>query len=131
MINDNSNPLPNLLRYYRIKLGLTQQEIANKLNISRSGYANYEEGRCLPSIDQTIALSELLRHDLLFAYTISSQYQKHATKHSQTTFHENSTYLPDITNNLKSTELMQLFEEMLPKEQELIRRYMLKKKEEP
>lgn len=59
----SSNPLPALLRYFRQKAGLTQQDVAAALSISRSGYANYEEGRNIPNIEQAIKLSELLNHD--------------------------------------------------------------------
>lgn len=71
---NSTNPLPALLKYFRSRCGLTQREVADTLSISRSGYANYEEGRTLPSIEQTIKLSELLNHDLLYAYTLSSRY---------------------------------------------------------
>ena len=50
----SSNPLPALLRYFRQKAGLTQQDVAAALSISRSGYANYEEGRNIPNIEQAI-----------------------------------------------------------------------------
>ena len=52
----SSNPLPALLRYFRQKAGLTQQDVAAALSISRSGYANYEEGRNIPNIEQAIKL---------------------------------------------------------------------------
>lgn len=48
----SSNPLPALLRYFRQKSGLTQQDVAAALSISRSGYANYEEGRNIPNIER-------------------------------------------------------------------------------
>ena len=72
----SSNPLPALLRYFRQKAGLTQQDVAAALSISRSGYANYEEGRNIPNIEQAIKLSELLNHDFLYAYTLSSRYMQ-------------------------------------------------------
>lgn len=69
-----TNPLPSLLKYFRTKRGFTQKDVADAISISRTGYANYEEGRTLPSIEQTIRLSEFLNHDLLYAYTLSSRY---------------------------------------------------------
>ena len=39
------------LKYFRKIKKLTQDEIANKLGISRSCYANYEQGIRQPSID--------------------------------------------------------------------------------
>lgn len=41
----------------RKSLGLTQNDIAKKLNITRSTYANYEAGRIKPSYDILIALA--------------------------------------------------------------------------
>ena len=64
-----TNPLPSLLKHFRKKAGLTQTDVATALSMSRSGYANYEEGRNIPNIEQTLQLSELLHHDLLYAYT--------------------------------------------------------------
>ena len=66
----SSNPLPALLRYFRQKAGLTQQDVAAALSISRSGYANYEEGRNIPNIEQAIKLSELLNHDFLCIHPV-------------------------------------------------------------
>ena len=68
-----TNPLPSLLKHFRKKAGLTQTDVATALSMSRSGYANYEEGRNIPNIEQTLQLSELLHHDLLYAYTLSSR----------------------------------------------------------
>ncbi len=128
MLNNSTNPLPGLLRYYRIKLGFTQREVANKLGMSRSGYANYEEGRCLPNIEQVMILSEFLEHDLLFAYSISAQHQKNTAKCNYNKVYENSSYVPSALANSTATEFMQLFKAMEPKEQEVIKKYMYKKK---
>ena len=39
------------LRCYRKKTGLKQAEIAEKLQISRQAYSNYENGKREPNID--------------------------------------------------------------------------------
>ena len=41
----------NQLKFYRNSLGLSQQEIANKLNISRQAYQHYECGDREPTLD--------------------------------------------------------------------------------
>ena len=101
-----TNPLPALIKYFRKKAGLTQEEVAESLSISRSGYANYEEGRNIPNIEQTIKLSELLNHDLLYAYTISSRYmQEHAEMAHQMVMESNS-YLSTIESNDNAADLI-------------------------
>lgn len=129
MMKDNSNPLPSLLRHYRLKMGLTQKEVADAISISRSGYANYEEGRCIPSIEQTMALSNLLNHDLLFAYTVSAQYARHNTrkKSQSNALHEDNTYAPDMSIHIKSTDFIKAFEQLDTEEQELIKLFIEKR----
>ena len=101
-----TNPLPALIKYFRKKAGLTQAKVAESLSISRSGYANYEEGRNIPNIEQTIKLSELLNHDLLYAYTISSRYmQEHAEMAHQMVMESNS-YLSTIESNDNAADLI-------------------------
>ena len=101
-----TNPLPALIKYFRKKAGLTQAEVAESLSISRSGYANYEEGLNIPNIEQTIKLSELLNHDLLYAYTISSRYmQEHAEMAHQMVMESNS-YLSTIESNDNAADLI-------------------------
>lgn len=48
------------LRYYRIKKGLSQYELANKLNISRSLVAYWELGKVNISIDHVEAIANVL-----------------------------------------------------------------------
>lgn len=51
--------LCNRLRELREEVELNQEEIANKINVSRSTYANYEIGRAEPSISVLISISNL------------------------------------------------------------------------
>jgi DNA-binding XRE family transcriptional regulator len=91
------NPLPALLKHFRKKAGYTQTDIAKAISVSRSGYANYEEGRCLPDIEQTIKLSELLNHDLLYAYTLS-------TRHARANNNISNNPLPDSKSGCKTPQ---------------------------
>ena len=102
----SSNPLPALLRYFRQKAGLTQQDVAAALSISRSGYANYEEGRNIPNIEQAIKLSELLNHDFLYAYTLSSRYMQGHPKPLQIVMEDNS-YMTAIESNQSTADMRQ------------------------
>lgn len=59
---------------YRIILlrknaGMSQTQLARKLNISPSAQGNYEQGRRLPSIDMLIRLSELFGVSLDYLIT--------------------------------------------------------------
>lgn len=50
---------PERLKYMRKKTGLTQKDIAQKLNIQRVTYSHYETGRSQPSIDTLILLAQI------------------------------------------------------------------------
>lgn len=69
MEDKNSSTLAKLLKYYRKKKGLSQMAVASHINVSRSCYANYEEGLRLPSADKIFMLSDLLEHDFIFAFS--------------------------------------------------------------
>lgn len=49
---------PVILKSLREQRKMTQQEMANMLNISQRGYGHYETGESEPSIDALITLSE-------------------------------------------------------------------------
>ena len=49
----------NNLKKYRQENGLTQEELAKKINTSRSNIANYENGKNMPSIDTLEKLSKV------------------------------------------------------------------------
>jgi transcriptional regulator with XRE-family HTH domain len=48
------------IRDLRKEKNLTQQELSEKLNVSRSAVANWEGGRNYPDLDSIISLSDLL-----------------------------------------------------------------------
>lgn len=50
----------NKVKGYRIMLGLTQQEVANKLNISISSYINKESGRTSFKDDEKMVFKKML-----------------------------------------------------------------------
>lgn len=47
------------LKYYREKNKYSQEEIAEKINITQSAYSNYEKGKRLPSIEILIKLADI------------------------------------------------------------------------
>ncbi len=58
MINRENQIAPNL-RYLRNRQGLTQEAVAEKLNVSRQAVAKWEAGETLPDILNCDALAEL------------------------------------------------------------------------
>lgn len=49
----------NNLKLLRKQYGFTQEQIAEKLGVSRQTIAKWERGECLPDIENIIALSDL------------------------------------------------------------------------
>ncbi len=129
MNNEINNPLPKLLRHYRLKMGYTQKEVADSLSISRSGYANYEEGRCSPSIEQIVELSKLLNHDFLFAYSLAEEAMRRSTKCTKCsdTLSEGSSYNFSLSNNNETNYILNAYGMLSNPEKKLIEKYLSKK----
>ena len=119
-----TNPLPSLLKHFRKKAGLTQTDVATALSMSRSGYANYEEGRNIPNIEQTLQLSELLHHDLLYAYTLSSRYMRARSNRSRQMVMESDTYLAAIKTNENMAALMTNYQMLGTKDKMLVDKFV-------
>ena len=47
------------LKMYRVKAGMTQEDIAEKLGVSRQAVAKWERGESLPDIESCIELSKI------------------------------------------------------------------------
>lgn len=119
-----TNPLPSLLKHFRKKAGLTQTDVATALSMSRSVYANYEEGRNIPNIEQTLQLSELLHHDLLYAYTLSSRYMRARSNRSRQMVMESDTYLAAIKTNENMAALMTNYQMLGTKDKMLVDKFV-------
>ena len=119
-----TNPLPSLLKHFRKKAGLTQTDVATALSMSRSWYANYEEGRNIPNIEQTLQLSELLHHDLLYAYTLSSRYMRARSNRSRQMVMESDTYLAAIKTNENMAALMTNYQMLGTKDKMLVDKFV-------
>ncbi len=52
------------IRQFRIKSGLTQEQVANKLNVDRSFYSRIESGKSGCSVDLFVQLSMLFQVSL-------------------------------------------------------------------
>ncbi len=51
--------LGNILKSLRKSKNMTQQDIANRINVTQSAYAHYEAGRKEPNIRTLILLAEI------------------------------------------------------------------------
>ena len=96
-----------------------RQDVAAALSISRSGYANYEEGRNIPNIEQAIKLSELLNHDFLYAYTLSSRYMQGHPKPLQIVMEDNS-YMTAIESNQSTADMLGNYRSLSDSDRQLI-----------
>ena len=51
----------NAMKYRRLKLGLSQKEVANLTNMTRANYAHIERGRHEPNIKQMEDIATVLK----------------------------------------------------------------------
>ena len=58
------NYLPSNIRHLRSLKGVTQEQFAQKLNVSRSRISSYEENRAIPPIDFLIEISNFFKISL-------------------------------------------------------------------
>lgn len=56
----------NVFAIERKKLGLTQEQLAKKLNTSRSNVANWENGQNMPSVDLLLKCSSIFGCDVMY-----------------------------------------------------------------
>lgn len=53
----------NYIKAHRIKMGLTQADVAKKLGISQQAYSRYELGMREPGFDFIIEIAKILDYD--------------------------------------------------------------------
>ena len=58
-LQEGSGVLAEQIKYLRIKMGLTQRQLAEKLKIGPSAIGMYEQGRRAPSIDMIIQIANI------------------------------------------------------------------------
>ena len=59
-----SESFSQTLRQLRLAAGLSQQEIADRLHISRSAYTYYEIGRTQPTLENLVRIAEILNQPI-------------------------------------------------------------------
>ncbi len=107
----NSNNFGSCLRDIRRLRKYTQEEISAKLNMSRQAYANYEQGRCIPTIRMLLQMSQALNYNLLIFF-ISENFKP--TPNEINIFQQNRNH----SNYMLSEEytLCKLYSELSPME---------------
>ena len=56
--------ISNNLRQLRLNSGLTQEQVAEKIGVTRQALSSYESGRTRPDIDMLLRLSEVYGTDI-------------------------------------------------------------------
>lgn len=70
----------DVLRMLRLQRGLTQQDVADMLNIARGSYAKYETGANTPTAENLVILSQFYNVDI--NYLLLGMPFKQAMSHS-------------------------------------------------
>jgi len=60
----NQQKTGDFIKKLRKEMGITQQELANKLNITDRAISKWENGRCMPDISFLIPLSNILKVEI-------------------------------------------------------------------
>ncbi len=108
----------NNLKYHREKCGLTQQQVADALNINRSTYTYYEKGKTEPSINTT---HKMMR---LFDVSFSELFPNNTTirvAESTAPYIANQSQSGYAVTNLSSVEKDMLFKIRLLNEEDRIK----------
>ena len=87
------------IRFYRKSLGLTQEQLAKKLNTSRSNVANWENGQNMPSVDLLLKCSSLFDCDVMYL----AGYQDNRNDNNKSSIPEPE--YDETINNEKNNEL--------------------------
>lgn len=95
----------NAFAIERKRMGLTQEQLAKKLNTSRSNVANWENGQNMPSIDLLFKCSNLFDCDVMY---LAGYQNERKEKYSNNTIPE-----PDL--NFEETDDFNLLKELLKK----------------
>ena len=87
----------------REKNGMTQREVAERLNVKETTYANWEKGRAQPNVDTIYSLCKLFNES--FDIWLGLEHSYSDFESSTLTICESSTDYPSIPNiNLTSDE---------------------------
>lgn len=70
--------MPRIIRRYRDQAGLSQQELADSLGVSKGFISALESGRSVPSIDRLLQIADALQvHPSLLIASLVEEIEKH------------------------------------------------------
>lgn len=107
------------LKNARLKKSMTQEEVAEKLFVSRQSISNWENNKTYPDIGNVIALSDLYQISLDELLKGSDNFMKHLEE-STNIVESNKKLIFIIVIALIAMIIMALFTEFLPKKVFLI-----------
>lgn len=87
----------NVFAIERKRLGLTQEQLAKKLNTSRSNVANWENGQNMPSVDLLLKCSSVFDCDVMY---LAGYQENRNENNSSNTIPEYMETTEDNTNEL-------------------------------
>lgn len=94
------------LKQLRESLGMTQDELAKKLNLTQSTIAYYESGRKMPTLENAIIISNLFDTSLDYLFGVSDCRTAENIKESEDIYYSNT--MLDDTINLSPESLKDL-----------------------
>lgn len=65
--------MSNKLKFYRLKCGYTQDELADELNITTRTLQNYESGKSVPDVYLASKISDILLEDITTIFEIEEE----------------------------------------------------------
>ena len=63
----------NFIREYREELGLTQQELADRVNVSRQTIISLEKGSYNPSLELSLKISRVLKRSIEILFILEDE----------------------------------------------------------
>ena len=94
------------LKQLRESLGMTQDELAKKLNLTQSTIAYYESGRKMPTLENAIIMTNLFNTSLDYLVGVSNCRTAENIKESEDIYYSNT--ILDDTSNLSPESLKDL-----------------------
>ncbi|MHA6377087.1 helix-turn-helix domain-containing protein [Streptococcus anginosus] len=75
---NNTNVFPERLKEMRLKRGMTQKELGEKVGVKQNTFTNWENGKREPNFDNLIKLADIL--DTSTDYLLGKTFISHHTK---------------------------------------------------
>lgn len=92
--------LANRISFHRKKLGWTQEELAQELDVSRQSVSKWESGQSQPDLNKIIKMSELFNISIDYLLKGTNE----STQNTNETFSKIGHELDNIITNIKSKE---------------------------